>query len=392
MRPSQDLAAAEKQLLDVLRTAGKQPLSEEQNEQVDQAVALLEADGGIPRPTLPTAVPSLDGLWKLLWTSRPGTASPIQRTFTSVDAFSVFQEIDLTGEEARVNNIVRFGTAGYLKVEAQASTDSRPLQGFTPREGAGDFLWGVFGKSTSFPPARPDSRIDFQFDQAAFYFSFLPFSIPYPVPFKLLGDERKGFIDITYQAPDGMLRLSRGNKGSLFVLQRPAKEQLSVAIAAADDDRVLDLCEELEAQNPTPQPARSPLAAGTWRLIFTVQSASASALQKWGTKQARAFQIINTDGSVRNRVELGFVQLTARGECEPESDTRTSVAIQEAGLVLGEGALDKPIFLRFPGRTSTQTPGAPGWIDWLYLDEDLRITRGNKGSLFIHRRVPAEDA
>ncbi len=28
----------------------------------------------------------------------------------------------------------------------------------------------------------------------------------------------------------------------------------------------------------------------------------------------------------------------------------------------------------------------PGFIDWLYLDEDLRISRGSKGSLFIHRR------
>ena len=28
----------------------------------------------------------------------------------------------------------------------------------------------------------------------------------------------------------------------------------------------------------------------------------------------------------------------------------------------------------------------PGFIDWLYLDEDLRITRGSKGSLFVHRR------
>ncbi len=27
--------------------------------------------------------------------------------------------------------------------------------------------------------------------QAAFYFNFLPFSIPYPVPFRILGDERK---------------------------------------------------------------------------------------------------------------------------------------------------------------------------------------------------------
>ena len=30
----------------------------------------------------------------------------------------------------------------------------------------------------------------------------------------------------------------------------------------------------------------------------------------------------------------------------------------------------------------------PGFIDWLYLDEDLRVTRGSKGSLFVHRREP----
>ena len=28
----------------------------------------------------------------------------------------------------------------------------------------------------------------------------------------------------------------------------------------------------------------------------------------------------------------------------------------------------------------------PGFVDWLYLDGNLRITRGNKGSLFVHTR------
>jgi hypothetical protein len=38
---------------------------------------------------------------------------------------------------------------------------------------------------------RANSRIDFQFDKAAFYIKLLPWTIPYPVPFRLLGDERK---------------------------------------------------------------------------------------------------------------------------------------------------------------------------------------------------------
>ncbi len=56
------------------------------------------------------------------------------------------------------------------------------------RQGAGIPL---FGKSFTYSAARPHMRIDFQFDQAAFYFKRLPFTIPYPVPFKLLGDETK---------------------------------------------------------------------------------------------------------------------------------------------------------------------------------------------------------
>jgi hypothetical protein len=27
---------------------------------------------------------------------------------------------------------------------------------------------------------------------------------------------------------------------------------------------------------------------------------------------------------------------------------------------------------------------SPGYVDWLYLDETVRITRGSKGSVFIH--------
>ena len=54
--------------------------------------------------------------------------------------------------------------------------------------------------------------------QAAFTFKFLPFSIPYPVPFRILGDERKGWIDVTYMSQDRTFLLSRGNKGTLFIL------------------------------------------------------------------------------------------------------------------------------------------------------------------------------
>lgn len=55
---------------------------------------------------------SLDQLyrWRLLYTSRPGSASPIQRAFTGNETFKIFQEVQLaeTGP-CRVNNIVELG-------------------------------------------------------------------------------------------------------------------------------------------------------------------------------------------------------------------------------------------------------------------------------------------
>ncbi len=40
----------------------------------------------------------------------------------------------------------------FAQVEAEANTDSRPLEGFTPRKGAGIPL---FGKSSTYPPPGP---------------------------------------------------------------------------------------------------------------------------------------------------------------------------------------------------------------------------------------------
>lgn len=85
------LSDAEAAILDALKSAkgrGKEGLSASQLSQLNAAVELLEADGGVAEPV---KTPAIDGMWRLLYTSRPGSASPIQRTFTGVDAFSVFQ-------------------------------------------------------------------------------------------------------------------------------------------------------------------------------------------------------------------------------------------------------------------------------------------------------------
>jgi len=158
---------------------------------------------------------------------------------------------------------------GDLKVAAMASTASRPIPGFSPRRGDGRILGlNLFGVSkTAVPASDPDARIDFQFVDAGFDLSLLPFRLPYPVPFRLLGDEVKGWIEVggcvraaargqgkdeKREAPgrrtlhtracllayshnqpiprsnhqnqvtylSSRVRISRGNKGTIFVLEK----------------------------------------------------------------------------------------------------------------------------------------------------------------------------
>lgn len=59
------------------------------------------------------------------------------------------------------------------------------------------------------------------------------------------------------------------------------------AVPCVDSTQVLGLISLLEQENPTPQPARSPLVSGTWRLVWSQQAEDASPLQKWGSAQAR---------------------------------------------------------------------------------------------------------
>lgn len=356
---------------------GKGGLSQEQQDALEAAVAVLEADGGVQDPT---ASPLLGGRWRLLYTTRPGTASPIQRTFTGVDRFSVFQDIELEEATARVNNVVDFGPkVGFLKVEAEASTDSCPIPGFVPRRGSG-LPFGILGVSSTDPPSRPNLRVDFQFDRAAFNFGFLPFTVPYPVPFQLLQDERKGWIDITYLSRDGRFRLSRGNKGTLFVLVRdlPPKDRLLEAVAQKGSDAaVVELIEELEGGGRgEAAPARSQTAVGKWRLQWTQQGATANPLQKALSGSVRNYQIIYEGGRLENLVEFApWLRVRAGAACQPDSAARTGVDIDDVALELGP--LKIPLNIRTDGR---------GFIDWLYLDQDVRVTRGNKGSVFVHTR------
>lgn len=184
---------------------------------VEAAVAGLVADGG--PVSSPALSPQIEGEWRLLHTSSsdfdlsnplgrrvdgstPGlegllaaltggdaaalpSSSPIQRAVTN--AFSVSQRLSRLGDGGRVEQRVET-PLGVLHLNARASVT----------------------------PAEP-ARVRFAFDEG-YFASAAGLRLPYPVPFRLLGKEAEGYLDTSYLSE--RVRVSRGNKGTTFVLAR----------------------------------------------------------------------------------------------------------------------------------------------------------------------------
>ena len=189
-------------------------------------VAQLESSGkGLKSPAIS---PQVYGRWRLVHTSNADTASPIQRKAVDTSKFPIYQDVVLNDAgQLVISQVVKFSDKAELKVDALASTSAYPLPELTERQGTGKILGlnilgvSLVGEEAKEDPSRPDSRIDFVFDEGNFTFGE-NIKIPYPVPFRspLFRDAVKGWIDITYLSQ--RVRISRGNKGTTFVLVKNA--------------------------------------------------------------------------------------------------------------------------------------------------------------------------
>jgi hypothetical protein len=123
---------------------------------VDSIIANLE---DVKHKDPPIKSIFLDGCWKLLYSSSPGSSSPIQRTFTGSNKVVVYQVINLLNTRSSflpdslpdISNIVCFGSLARLRITALGSTVESKL--VVPRIGDGRiFGLNVLGVSSSNPP------------------------------------------------------------------------------------------------------------------------------------------------------------------------------------------------------------------------------------------------
>lgn len=177
--------------------------------------------------------------------------------------------------------------------------------------------------------------------------------------------------------------LSQITKKSREETRERLKEQLLEAIATLDrgvkatpqDQELIDkMARKLEMMNQVKEPLKSGLLNGKWELLYTT---SQSILQ---TKRpiflrpfGKIYQAINLDTLRAQNMETWpfFNQITAN--LVPLNARRTAVKFD---------------YFKIAGLIRVKNPGSGrGQIEITYLDEELRISRGDKGNLFILRMV-----
>jgi PAP_fibrillin len=170
-----------------------------------------------------------------------------------------------------------------------------------------------------------------------------------------------------------------------------------------DKQAILAAVANLEDQNPTPRPLEaSEMLDGDWRLLYTTSKGLLNIDRLPLYKLGQIYQCIRVStNSVYNIASVyglpyleGIISVVA--SFEPVSIARVQVKFERS--ILGLSRLidfkspssyiqqiesgKKFTAIDFPINSTNQQ----GWLDITYIDNDLRIGRGNEGSVFVLSR------
>jgi hypothetical protein len=188
------------------------------------------------------------------------------------------------------------------------------------------------------------------------------------------------------------------------LLAEIASKDRGILATTTEKQAILATVTALESRNPHPRPLTTAidLLAGDWRLLYT-SSQSLLGIDKFPlVKLGTIYQCIRPKTSaVYNIAEVssvipglnGIVSIVAK--FTPTTESRVNVEFNRS--VIG---LQKLINYSTPERLITaiengqkftaidlpinrKADRAPAWLEVTYLDESMRISRGNEGSIFI---------
>ncbi|MBS0015084.1 MAG: PAP/fibrillin family protein [Arthrospira sp. SH-MAG29] len=188
------------------------------------------------------------------------------------------------------------------------------------------------------------------------------------------------------------------------LLEAIAGKNRGLLATESDKTAILSAIAQLEDYNPTPRPVEAlELLDGNWRLLYT-NSQELLGIDRFPFYNlGQIYQCIRArTGKIYNIAEIvgipyleGMVSVAARFEAV--SQKRVQVKFNR--FVIG---LQRLISYQYPNQFideiesdkkflavdfTLQEQQQQGWLDITYLDEDMRIGRGNVGSVFVLTKV-----
>jgi PAP_fibrillin len=191
-------------------------------------------------------------------------------------------------------------------------------------------------------------------------------------------------------------------KGNL--LRELADKNRGINATETDKQFIRSLVAQLEECNPNPKPLEVPqLLDGNWRLLYTTSQELLGLNNIPLFKLGNIYQCVRVgDAKIYNIAEIsglpfleGIVSVAAR--FEPVSDRRVNVRFERA-----ISGFQRLMSYESPNSFIEQIESGKkfaaidfqitareqrGWLDITYLDETMRVGRGNEGSIFVLDKV-----
>ncbi|AFY39277.1 fibrillin family protein [[Leptolyngbya] sp. PCC 7376] len=184
------------------------------------------------------------------------------------------------------------------------------------------------------------------------------------------------------------------------LLETIAGKNRGLLTTEVDRANILTVIDRLEDQNPTSKPLETPqLLEGDWRLVYTT-SKGILGINRFPLMQlGQVYQCIRPEqNKIYNIAELEGIPfleglILVEATLEKVSDKRVNVFFHRfligsqrlMGYRFPKGLVERLISGQkfMPIDFGINSKDNNGWLEITYLDEDLRIGRGNEGSVFV---------
>lgn len=192
--------------------------------------------------------------------------------------------------------------------------------------------------------------------------------------------------------------------GKSELLAAIAGKNRGILASETDKQAILSAIARLEERNPCPAPLNATeRLGGNWQLLYTTSSELLGIDRIPFVKLGQIYQFIRPQtAQIFNIAEVGGVPglegiVSVAARFEPTSTRRVQVRFERGvvGLQRLIGYQSPVAWIeaidagkRFPPLDfSINSDNQQGWLEVTYLDDDLRIGRGNAGSVFVLRKA-----